>query len=183
MRMWKATNASHIRTASTTTARYTRRQNKPGKLQPSMDENPGAGQFRVVSGAHVERLTVHDPYCGSHIGKLVSFLAVVKGMVNDLEWLEIRCRELSLNDRKYQPPALMKAQLEEAVTKFANKKQEIAIASQFQNRQSHDRWLQFRVVEGTAGTSSIHRFDLTGGIDYLMDPRAATTVYRYEVGS
>lgn len=139
--------------------------------------------FRVLSGAHVERLIIHDPYCASHAGKLVSFLNAVKGIVKELERIEVRCRELSGDDRRYQPPALMRSHLEETIAKFGTKKPEIVIAPQFQNRQSHDRWLQFKILESATGASRTHRFDLTGGIDYLMDPRAATTVYRYEVGS
>jgi hypothetical protein len=114
---------------------------------------------------------------------LVSFLNAVKGIVKELERIEVRCRELSGDDRRYQPPALMRSHLEETIAKFGTKKPEIVIAPQFQNRQSHDRWLQFKILESATGASRTHRFDLTGGIDYLMDPRAATTVYRYEVGS
>src|SRR5580692_11240263 len=45
MQMWKATNASHIRTASTTmAARQSQSKTKIGKLQLSLDEKSGAGQ-------------------------------------------------------------------------------------------------------------------------------------------
>ncbi|MCU1252712.1 MAG: Mobile element protein [Edaphobacter sp.] len=43
--MWKTNNASHIRTASTTTvARQSQSNTKTGKLQLSVDEKSGAGQ-------------------------------------------------------------------------------------------------------------------------------------------
>jgi hypothetical protein len=137
--------------------------------------------FHILADAHVERLTIHDPYCGSHAGKLAVLLEALRGIVKEMERIEVRCRELSTEDRRYQAPAVMKSQLETALERFATRTPEIAVAPQFQNRQSHDRWLQFKVIEGRAGASRIHGFDLTGGIDYLMDQRSATTVYRYEV--
>lgn len=137
--------------------------------------------FHVLSDAYVERLTIHDPYCASHAGKLAVLLDALRGIVKEIERIEVRCRELPSEDRRYQSPAVMKSQLETALARFATRTPEIAVAPQFQNRQSHDRWLQFKVIEGRAGASRTHRFDLTGGIDYLMDQRSATTVYRYEV--
>src|SRR5579875_3195377 len=44
MEMWKAKNASHISTALTTAARYTRPQHQTEKLQLWLDEKTGAGQ-------------------------------------------------------------------------------------------------------------------------------------------
>jgi hypothetical protein len=41
--MWKAKNASHISTALTTAARYTRPQHQTEKLQLWLDEKTGAG--------------------------------------------------------------------------------------------------------------------------------------------
>ncbi len=43
MEMWKAKNASHISTALTTAARYTRPQHQTEKLQLWLDEKTGAG--------------------------------------------------------------------------------------------------------------------------------------------
>src|SRR5581483_6890307 len=45
MEMWKANSASHIPTALTTTARYTRPQHQTEKLQLWLDEKNGAGQW------------------------------------------------------------------------------------------------------------------------------------------
>jgi hypothetical protein len=97
-------------------------------------------------------------FCASHLGKLVSFLEAARGIVRELERIEVRCRELSVDDRRYEPSALMRSHLEEAIAKFCTKKPEIVIGPQFHNRQSHDRWLQFKVVESGSGASRIHRF-------------------------
>src|SRR5579883_630710 len=48
MEMWKAKNASHISTALTTAARYTRPQHQTEKLQLWLDEKTGAGQVHVA---------------------------------------------------------------------------------------------------------------------------------------
>src|SRR5579875_2895238 len=47
MEMWKAKNASHISTALTTAARYTRPQHQTEKLQLWLDEKTGAGQLTI----------------------------------------------------------------------------------------------------------------------------------------
>ena len=44
----------------------------------------------------------------------------------------------------------------------------------------HDRWIECTVIR-IDGTSIVQHFDLSGGLDYLMDPSKATKVYRYEV--
>jgi len=139
--------------------------------------------FRVLAGTHVECLTIHDPYCGYHIDKLVSLLEAVRREVKAVEKIDLRCREMSPKDWKYQHPAQVKALIETAMEGFSTKRPEIAIAPAGQTRQFHDRWLQFKVIEGKDGKSRTHRFDLSGGIDYLLDNRAATTVYRYEVST
>lgn len=139
--------------------------------------------FRILAEQHVERLIIHDPFCESHIDKLFSFLQSVKGIVKSIDRIEVRCRELSTEDRRYQLPAVVKARLETAIAKFATRNVEVAIAPQFQKRQFHDRWVQFKFIDCASGVSHTHRFDLTGGIDYLMDPSATTTVYRYEIDS
>jgi hypothetical protein len=48
--MWKAKNASHISTALTTAARYTRPQHQTEKLQLWLDEKTGAGQSSAAMG-------------------------------------------------------------------------------------------------------------------------------------
>ena len=47
-------------------------------------------------------------------------------------------------------------------------------------REFHDREVDFEVI-AQDGTSSNHRYFLTGGIDYLMDPRGATRVIHHKV--
>ena len=46
-------------------------------------------------------------------------------------------------------------------------------------RNFHDRSVDIRML-GADGASALHKYDLSGGIDKLMDVNAATKVYRYE---
>src|SRR5579883_660525 len=55
MEMWKAKNASHISTAPTTAARYTRPQHQTEKLQLWLDEKTGAGHTPPTNFAMVSR--------------------------------------------------------------------------------------------------------------------------------
>src|SRR5579883_2333432 len=60
MEMWKAKNASHISTALTTTARYTRPQHQTEKLQLWLDEKNGAGQptAMILTPAFFKYITI-----------------------------------------------------------------------------------------------------------------------------
>ena len=55
--------------------------------------------LRVISGAHVERLVIQDPYCGAHSGRLIQFLETLKAMAQTLERIEVHCSELRPGDR------------------------------------------------------------------------------------
>ena len=43
----------------------------------------------------------------------------------------------------------------------------------------HDRSVDIRMIDAD-GSSVLHKYDLSGGIDKLMDIKAETKVYRYE---
>jgi hypothetical protein len=137
--------------------------------------------FSVLSGVSVEKMIVNDPFCGVHLGALRALMEFVRATVTELKILEVRCRELHFQDKNYQSPAVLKMQLEKLVAGFASNT--VAVVAPFhQRRQTHDRWLEFKLTAQN-GTSCTHCFDLSGGIDYLMDCNAATTIYRYEPGT
>ena len=137
--------------------------------------------FNVLTGVSVERLIVNDPFCGVHLDALRALMEFVRATVTELNTLEVRCRELHFQDKNYQSPMVLKMQLEKLVDGFASKT--VAVVAPFhQRRQTHDRWLEFKII-ARSGTSCTHCFDLSGGIDFLMDCNAATTIYRYEPGT
>src|SRR5579883_1538735 len=61
MEMWKAKNASHISTAPTAAARYTRPQHQTEKLQLWLDEKTGAGQYYAPVSSCLFLLSI-DPH-------------------------------------------------------------------------------------------------------------------------
>src|SRR5579875_2949433 len=61
MEMWKAKNASHISTAPTTAARYTRPQHQTEKLQLWLDEKTGAGHQQSAELTEPGIGSFHDP--------------------------------------------------------------------------------------------------------------------------
>ena len=50
------------------------------------------------------------------------------------------------------------------------------------SRVFHDRTLDFHVVDSD-GCAVTHRYDLSGGIDFLMDKQAATKIFKYQIES
>lgn len=69
------------------------------------------------------------------------------------------------------------ARMMEVLKGFASKV-DVCVASFYKHRQFHDRSIEFKII-AKDGTSSRQHYDLSGGIDYLMDTKATTTVYRY----
>jgi hypothetical protein len=57
---------------------------------------------------------------------------------------------------------------------------EVLVSEFVKSRHFHDRTLDFTVI-GVDGCSVTHRYDLTGGIDILMDKSKDTKIYRYQL--
>jgi DEAD/DEAH box helicase/Helicase conserved C-terminal domain/Domain of unknown function (DUF1998) len=133
--------------------------------------------FAAVGGLYVDKLVIKDPFCGVQRNALCEFVKFIKSKVEMLSRVEVYCRELHAQDKKYESPTQMRVRIAELLQGFASSV-DVYVASFYKHRQFHDRSVEFRILTGD-GVSSSQHFDLTGGIDYLMDPKVATTVYRY----
>lgn len=134
--------------------------------------------FSLLRGAHIERLVVHDAYCGVHAGALEQFLRwTVKAAVT-LETVEIQCRELNYKDPKYQSCWEMQTALQQRLKTFLVREPAVSVAPWPKGRDFHDRWVECTLLDAN-GVSTRQHYDLSGGIDYLMNPKVATVVYRY----
>jgi hypothetical protein len=145
-------------------------------FQPGAKRNLGV-IFAVLTKGHLEKMVVHDPFCAVNHSPLRSLLEFVKGTVSTFECVEVHCRELHSQDKNYEAMPELQVRMENLLQGFAAKLY-VSVASFRQRRQFHDRWIEFKLI-AKDGTSSVQHFDLSGGIDYLMDPTAATTIYRY----
>ena len=133
--------------------------------------------FGPIQGVYVDKMIVMDPFCAVQSASLCELLEFVKHKVNTLNRLEVHCRELHAQDKKYESVTQLYARMMEVLKGFASKV-DVCVASFYKHRQFHDRSIEFKII-AKDGTSSRQHYDLSGGIDYLMDTKATTTVYRY----
>jgi hypothetical protein len=140
--------------------------------------------FELLVGAHIEQVIIKDPYCGIgnvQCGYLIKLLKTISGLAGNIKTATIHCREQNFKDPRYMAPYKIKELLNEALVKeFPALKAVIYVHNFKTSRVFHDRSLDFHVIESD-GCSVTHRYDLSGGIDYLMDKQAATKLFRYQI--
>ncbi len=137
--------------------------------------------FEPVAGAHVEELLIRDPYCAAgeeNRVQLFKFLKSILQLVDMVKITRIICKELHFKDYKYESMADVKKKLNEGA-KGVNLGKFDPIVYPFKTlKKMHDRYVNLKIVD-SEGRSSRHIFDLTGGIDLLMDEKAETRIYYF----
>jgi DEAD/DEAH box helicase/Helicase conserved C-terminal domain/MrfA Zn-binding domain len=140
--------------------------------------------FAVLEGAHIEKAVIKDPYCGAGESQrvyLLNLLKLIDGMAGNIKNVTIHCREQNYKDPRYMAPHKVKEQLTGMLSSaFPQVKPVIYVHSYKTNRVFHDRTLDFHVID-KEGCTVTHRYDLSGGIDFLMDNKAATKIYLYRL--
>lgn len=139
--------------------------------------------FGGISGCYVKQITVRDPFCGvkKHRGKLQRFLADLLKLPKTTESVEIHCREDKPGEH-YEHRFHVMHHIEDMVAALGIANPSVLVQeNSMPVRNFHDREVDIQVVNGD-GTSLLHRYFLTGGIDYLLDSRSATKVFHYVSG-
>jgi hypothetical protein len=139
--------------------------------------------FEPVAGQHVEHLQIRDPYCGiagMQRESLVRFLKSLAEICTELSKITIVCKEQSFKDDRHQPSYVVQKELTERLnSEFPSAKNIVHVYPFSSGKSFHDRSLEFEVIDGD-GVSASHHFDLSGGIDYLVDSKRATKIYWYK---
>ena len=140
--------------------------------------------FAVLQGAYIDQFVIKDPYCAAgdlQRSSLIDLIRVVLGIANNIKNMTIHCREQNFKDIRYMAPYKIKEVLKSAIVNdFPSIKLIIHVHNFKTSRTFHDRTLDFHAIDSD-GCSVTHRYDLTGGIDFLMDKKASTKIYRYEI--
>ena len=140
--------------------------------------------FAVLEGKYIEQVVIKDPYCG--VGEvqrayLLNLLKIIAAKAGNIKNVTIHCREQNLKDLRYIAPYKVKELLTGSfVEAFPDIKPVIHVHNFKTSRVFHDRTLDFHVIDAD-GCAVTHRYDLSGGIDFLMDKKAATKIYRYQI--
>lgn len=135
--------------------------------------------FAVTKGAFIKELTIRDPYCGAlnNEKKLETFLKLMQSNASSIEHLIVRCKEVKDRDGYVEFHLDVEMRLERLIKPLDFKKYDVYVAPiKGTGKTFHDREVDILLISAD-GCEELHRFFLTGGIDYLMDQNAPTRVF------
>ena len=138
--------------------------------------------FVALKDAYIEEVIIKDPFCGSpdwQRSHLIEFVGILMRLAKQVDKIVIHCRELHYKDANYESSYLIHDGVEAALKPLIEDIS-IEIHSFKDRKEFHDRSVDIKMLAAD-GSSVLHKYDLSGGIDKLMDVRSATKVYRYEV--
>ena len=135
--------------------------------------------FSPFHGKKVNRLVIRDYYCGAseeNRNRLSDFLAIFNGHIQSIDEIKIICgfrKDFKMSKKD------LETKLKKIASKFAKSSTLQISGKEYQRKDFHDRYLQVLCDEGGLD-SSTYTFDLSGGIDYLVDKDCETKVFRVE---
>ncbi|QDQ29080.1 hypothetical protein FNU76_23520 [Chitinimonas arctica] len=135
--------------------------------------------FSVVAGSQIKCLTIWDPYCGakSNRGKLRSFLYAISALAKHIEHVAIHCKEYRDKDGDVEFHLDVERHLDDILASLRLLSSDVKVRRLKESgRTFHDRTVDATIIADD-GCETLHRFFLTGGIDYLMDERSETRIF------
>jgi hypothetical protein len=139
--------------------------------------------FSSIVNTHLEDITIKDPFCGIkglQRASLVNFLKTILDLAKTVEKITIYCREQNRNDKRFQPCYIIQKEFQDLLEiEFPKIKKFVNVYPFSSSRSFHDRSLEFSIVD-SAGCSEKVYYDLSGGIDYLMEKNRETKLYIYK---
>lgn len=145
-------------------------------------ERPLSNVFAAIKGLHIKSLVIRDPYCGTERNRvrLKQLLTFLKNHVAEFERADVYCSEVKERQRDGTDYVMNRLEVAYQVERILDEagitKGEAFVKELGRNRTFHDRELTFEAVD-QSGCGAIHRYFLTGGIDYLLDERSDTRVF------
>jgi len=140
--------------------------------------------FAALVSAHVDNIVIKDPYCGAGDTQrryLIELLKILDGLSDNIKNVTVHCREQNFKDPRYLASYKVKELINGAILEaFPTLKSLVHVHNSRTSRAFHDRTIDFHIVDAE-GCAITHRYDLSGGIDFLMDKKSATKIYRYQI--
>lgn len=137
--------------------------------------------FASIEGQFISNLQIEDPYCGTSYAmeKLENLLSYLSTIMHTCEKNHIICKELHYSNPSYRSTQEIYKSLNKLVQNhFPSSEIKITILDFVKGRSFHDRSIIMSVIS-SSGEEFKHRYDLSGGIDYLLDPKKETKIYHY----
>ena len=141
--------------------------------------------FSSVKGAAVSRIVVKDPYCGAgprQMAALIDLLRWVTESAQQVDRMAVHAKEQHHQNATYRPRHQVNRELTSALREIHRGGLAVLVHEFAKSRGFHDRTIDIAVVDAD-GCEVEYRYDLTGGIDFLLDPTKATKVFCYRVES
>jgi hypothetical protein len=156
-------------------------------LAPGRDLLQGLNQaFGGLSETYVEGIEIRDPWCGvkENDQRLEGFLRYLKNKTpkNNKIAIRIRCRTYRDKDGHVEYPGTIKQRLEKIVHDLGYVKGEAQVLPSSASRSFHDREMDVWIIN-EAGARVLHRYFMTGGVDFIMDKERETRIFSLTVGT
>ncbi|AXW64658.1 hypothetical protein CJO94_24125 (plasmid) [Ralstonia solanacearum] len=135
--------------------------------------------FFALRGAYVKSLEIRDPYCAApaNVGSLEALLRHAKSAAAVIEYLNIRCRETKDRTGYVEFYLDVERRIDGLVKVLGFDKRNVEVIPLKRSSKSfHDREIDIKTVSED-GCEEVHRYFLTGGIDYLLNERVETRVF------
>ena len=138
-----------------------------------------ANVFSAVAGASVKKITISDPYCGAQVNqkRLEAFIKTFRQLVASIDRFDIVCRETRDRDGYIEFYLDVERRVDSLLRDKGFLNREVRVVPlKGATKSFHDRQIDV-VTVSSDGCDELHRYFLTGGIDYLMDENAETKVF------
>jgi len=112
----------------------------------------------------------------SQIGFLKIFLKFLKQHAHTISKIHIKCKEQNFRAHNYKAPGLLKNTLIDEISQAIEIKPIVQVVPFFQGKVFHDRSVIITAID-EQGESAKHIYDLSGGIDMLMDEQKNTLIF------
>ena len=135
--------------------------------------------FAAVKGAYVKCLEIRDPYCAApaNVRRLETFLQYARSTAGSIENLKIRCRETKERDGYVEFYLDIERRMDGVIQELGFERWEVeAIPLKRSSKSFHDREIDITTVTED-GCEQVHRYFLTGGIDFLLNERVQTRIF------
>lgn len=140
--------------------------------------------FSDLSGVYVENIEIRDPYIAAGPRNMIStrrFLMELIGIADAIKAIKLVGKEINpkRRDRRWESARQAQEALER-VLEGAGPETSVRILEHRKAPNFHDRWVDAVVVDPD-GVSHMLRYDLSGGVDHLLDEGRETKVFKYAI--
>lgn len=139
--------------------------------------------FSAIKGAHIKNIAIRDPYCAAinNEKKLEAFLRYIQSSSQKVDHLDIRCKENKDRDGYVEFHLDIEMRIDNLVKSMGFVNRDIFVVQlKGSGKAFHDREVDITIVNDD-GCDIVHRYFLTGGIDFLMDERAETRIFSVKI--